>query len=113
MESFKTQQPSDNTQDRELREATDSPVRARNLNEETNAALMDMMGVIKEPGEVARGTLTRLTKLVARASADKRMAEMLEGMGLATRRADFKKGTAIELDLRGGKRDCLYLVILL
>ena len=86
-----------------IKQATDSPVRARNLNEESNAALMDMMGVIKEPGEVARGTVTRLTKLVARASADKRMAEMLEGVGLATKKADFQKGTAIELDLRGGK----------
>ena len=71
---------------RRYKGATNSPIRARNLNEETNFALMDMMGVIRDPAEKARGTVDRITRLVARSTSDKRMVEMLEQMGLASRK---------------------------
>jgi len=83
------------------KQPVNAPIRARELDESTNAALMRMMGVVRDPGERARGTVSRLTRLVARASADKRMTEMLEGMNLATRNPD--KPGVIALDLRGGK----------
>jgi len=67
-------------------QAVNAPIRARNLTEDANFALMDMMGVIRDPGEKARGTVDRLTKLVARSTSDKRMVEMLEQMGLASRK---------------------------
>jgi len=84
-----------------VNQPVNSPIRAIGLDEDTNAALMRMMGVIRDPGERARGTVSRLTRLVARASSDKRMTEMLEGMNLATRNPDAPN--VIPLDLRGGK----------
>lgn len=85
------------------RQAVDAPIKARHLNESSNAALMDMMGLIKDPGERARGTVSRLTRMVARASADKRMSDMLVEMNLASKGSNPQKGHTASLDLRGGK----------
>jgi len=83
------------------KQAIDSPIRARGLDPEVDAALMDMMGVIDDPGERARGTVTRLTRLVARHQTDNEISEILLKMGMASKNPDDIPGS-VELSGRGG-----------
>lgn len=80
----------------------DKTIRARSLDPVANAALMDMMGVITEPGERARGTITSISKLVARHQTENEIEQILLSTGLAKESRDSIFNS--ELTGRQGKR---------
>ena len=85
-----------------FRQAVDKTLKVRHLDPEADKALMDMMGVIKEPGERARGTLTSISRMVARSQAENEIEEILLATGLGFNK--FRPGL-IKLTTRSGKRD--------
>ena len=85
------------------KQAIDSTLRVRHLDPEADKALMDMMGVITDPGERARGTLSSVGRMVARAQTENEIEEILLATGLGSTK--FSNEFSVKLTGRSGKRD--------
>tara|TARA_R100001163_G_scaffold33968_1_gene26271 strand:+ start:14446 stop:18120 length:3675 start_codon:yes stop_codon:yes gene_type:complete len=74
------------------RQPIDRSLKSRMLDPTADAALMDMLGVITEPGERARGTITSISKMVARQQTENEIEQILLSIGMAKtkRGGDFQ-----------------------
>ena len=82
-------------------------LKGKKLNPETNPKQMEYMGLITDPSERIRGTITKLGKIVARNEADIAIAKSLGRSGIAT--PNKPNYNAVPLKLPSGLETGLYV----
>ena len=84
------------------RTPVDAPLKGRKLDPVEDKEVMDYLGIVDDPQERIRGTLTSTVRMVARAQADKEIDNILLAMGMASTKRTNK--FSVELEGRGGRK---------